>query len=155
MADVLDCPEAYPISAKSAAHTPAVFRSGLEALDGLPWTAFPGRAWQASATSRASPASGTARLAMGSAVIREELRPEGFLVAVFSFKSEDATERAALRELGLERRLFLFAYSDIDDRDLGRSRASTACGSRRGAPRCSTTMILDEDQCRITRSHPT
>ena len=125
MADSLDFQEAYPISAKAAVHTPVVFRSGLEALEGLPWPSLAGirdfarfarigDAATRTALSRAK-AEGSlvferddkgvnryrlspAQLAMGAAVIHEELRPEGFLVAVFSFKSEDTTERAALRE---------------------------------------------------------
>jgi len=120
-----DFREAYPITAKAAVHTPAVFRSGMPGLAGLPWprlecirdfARFAGISDGATRTalSRAK-AEGSlvveedsggvkryrlsaAQLARGNAVIRSGERPEGFLVAVFSFKSEDTEERAALRE---------------------------------------------------------
>jgi len=122
---VPDFREAYPISAKAAVHTQAVFRSGMPGLAGLPWprlegirdfARFAGISDGATRTalSRAK-AEGSlvveedsggvkryrlsaAQLARGNAVIRSGSRPEGFLVAVFSFKSEDTEERAALRE---------------------------------------------------------
>ncbi len=120
-----DFREAYPISAKAAVHTPAAFRSNLASLSGLPWpriegirdfARFAGISDGATRTalSRAkaegslvveADAAGVkryrlspAQLARGNAVIHSGSRPEGFVVAVFSFKSEDTDERAALRE---------------------------------------------------------
>jgi len=117
---------AYPISAKAAVHTPVIFRAGLDFLVGLPWPDLEGirdfarfsrigDSAMRTALSRAK-AEGSllverdgagrnryrlaqSQLEMGNAIIHSDQRPEGFIIAVFSFKSEDTSERAALREL--------------------------------------------------------
>lgn len=120
-----DFREAYPITAKAAVHTPSVFRSGMPGLSGLPWPRLEGirdfarfagisDGAMRTALSRAkaegslvveADAAGVnryrlsaAQLARGNAVIHSGTRPEGFVVAVFAFRSEDSDERAALRE---------------------------------------------------------
>jgi len=116
--------KAYPLTAKAAVHTPIVFRAGLESFDDLPWPSLEGlrdfahfagigdgairtalsRARTDSLILTAPDATGRTRyalapqtFAMGTAQIHAELRQEGFLVAVFSFKKEDSDERSALR----------------------------------------------------------
>lgn len=120
-----DFREAFPISAKAAVHTPSVFRSGMPGLAELPWPRLEGirdfarfagisDGAMRTALSRAK-AEGSlvvepdragvnryrlspAQLARGKVVIRSGARSDGFVVAVFSFRSEDTDERAALRE---------------------------------------------------------
>ncbi len=121
-----DFREAYPISAKAAVYTPVIFRTGLDFLVDLPWPSLEGIRDFAhfshigdsairTALSRAKAegglliqrdAAGTnryrmaaSRFDMGKAVIHGADRPEGFIIAVFSFKSEDTSERAAIRDL--------------------------------------------------------
>lgn len=126
MARIKDFREAYPISAKAAVHTPLVFRAGMDFLVDIPWPSLEGirdfahfslisDSAMRTALSRAK-AEGSllvdrdshginryrlspARFEMGTAVIHSDQRPEGFILAVFSFKSEDTSERAALREV--------------------------------------------------------
>jgi len=115
---------AYPLTARAAVHTPLVFRAGLESLGEFPWPSLEGiRAFARfagigdgavrTALSRArsdgsllvetDPAGRSryilapATFAMGQAQIRSDRRLEGFLVAVFSFKSEENEGRSALR----------------------------------------------------------
>ncbi|OHD19762.1 MAG: hypothetical protein A2Y38_12090 [Spirochaetes bacterium GWB1_59_5] len=117
---------AYPLTAKAAVHTPIVFRAGLFSSEGLPWPTLEGLRDFAhfagiedgavrTALSRAkaetsivveTDAAGRKRytiapatFAMGTAQIHAGERPEGFLLAVFSFKAEDQADRAALRNL--------------------------------------------------------
>ncbi|HUX38532.1 MAG TPA: hypothetical protein VMV44_11585 [Rectinemataceae bacterium] len=118
--------KAYPLAAKAAVHTPLVFRAGLGTFEGLPWPSLEGIRDFAhfvgigdgavrTALSRAkaegsilvepdtqgrsryllSPAS----FEIGLAQIHSDQRLEGFLIAVFSFKSEENEERTALRGL--------------------------------------------------------
>ena len=176
MSKALDFREAYPISAKAAVYTPVIFRAGLDFLVDLPWPSLEGirdfahfcnigDSAMRTALSRAKADGGllierdaagtnryhmsTSRFDMGKAVIHGQERPEGFIIAVFSFKSEDSNERAAIRdllkdfgfkklaqntyingcietsglkaaarELGFDKHLYLFTCPDIDDRDL-------------------------------------
>jgi DNA-binding transcriptional regulator PaaX len=176
MSKAQDFREAYPISAKAAVYTPVIFRAGLEFLVDLPWPSLEGirdfahfanigESAIRTALSRAKADGGllvqrdkagtnryhmaASRFEMGKAVIHGEARPEGFIIAVFSFKSEDTNERAAIRDLlkdfgfkklaqntyingcietsglkaaareqGLDKNLYLFTCPDIDDRDL-------------------------------------
>lgn len=126
MAARQDYIEAYPLSAKAAVHTPVVFRAGMDYLGSLPWPSLEGLRDFASfarigdsalrtALSRAKAegslvvekdGAGTkryrlsqAKLDIGLSLIHAEARPEGFILAVFSFRSEDSSERAALRDL--------------------------------------------------------
>jgi DNA-binding transcriptional regulator PaaX len=116
--------KAYPLTAKAAAHTPAVFRAGLETFGGLPWPSLEGirdfahfagigdgalRTALSRARSEASfiveaDSHGRRRyilapstLEMGATQIHSDRRPEGFLLAVFSFRSEENAGRLALR----------------------------------------------------------
>jgi DNA-binding transcriptional regulator PaaX len=116
--------KAYPLSAKAAVHTLQVFRAGLEDLGELPWPSLEGIRDLAlfagigdgalrTALSRArsegsllveADAQGRSRyrlapvnFEMGAAQIHVERRLEGFLLAVFSFKSEENEARSALR----------------------------------------------------------
>lgn len=125
MAEPKDFRKAYPISAKAAVHTPAVFRAGLASLADLPWPSLAGlrdfarfarisdgamrtaltRAKAEGSLIAETDAAGATRyrlaqaqLDRGQTVIRRESRPEGFLVAVSSFKSDDSSERASMRE---------------------------------------------------------
>ena len=118
--------KAYPLTAKAAVHTPLVFRAGLESLANLPWPSLEGirdfahfagigdgalRTALSRARSEASllveeDSEGRKRylidpatFEMGAAQIRSDRRPEGFLLAVFSFKSEENEGRSALRAL--------------------------------------------------------
>lgn len=126
MSQLPDFMAAYPLTAKAAIHTPLVFRAGLFADESLPWPSleglrdfarFAGIADGAvrTALSRArregsiivqndedgghrysvSPAT----FARGAAQIRADQRPEGFLLAVFSFKTAEEEERSSLRAL--------------------------------------------------------
>jgi DNA-binding transcriptional regulator PaaX len=121
-----DFREAYPISAKAAVYTPVIFRAGMEYLVDLPWPSLEGirdfarfcnigDSAMRTALSRAKADGGllikrdavgtnryhmaASRFEMGKTVIHGDERPEGFIIAVFSFKSDDANERAALRDL--------------------------------------------------------
>jgi DNA-binding transcriptional regulator PaaX len=116
----------YPLTAKAAVHTPVVFRAGFPSFEGLPWPSLEGirdfagfsgigdgavRTALSRARAEASllveeDSDGRGRyvlapsmMAMGSAQIHSELRREGFLLAIFSFKSEENEERSALRGL--------------------------------------------------------
>jgi DNA-binding transcriptional regulator PaaX len=116
----------YPLSPKAAAHTLQVFRAGLESLGGLPWPSLEGirdlalfagigdgavrtalsRAKsegsllvEADAQGRSRYRLAPANFEMGAAQIHVERRLEGFLLAVFSFKSEENEARSALRGL--------------------------------------------------------
>jgi DNA-binding transcriptional regulator PaaX len=118
--------QAYPLTARAVLHTPLVFRAGLESFGSLPWPSLEGlrdfarfagigdgalRTALSRARAEASllveeDASGIGRyalapatFAMGTAQIHAEARPEGFLLAVFSFRQEENEERAALRAL--------------------------------------------------------
>jgi len=117
---------AYPLTAKAAVHTPLVFRAGLASFESLLWpsiegirdfarfagiedgairTALSRAKAEASLLVEADPEGrnryrlAPATLAMGMALIHSEQRPEGFLLAIFSFKQEDNEERSALRGL--------------------------------------------------------
>jgi len=116
--------KAYPLTAKAATHTPLVFRAGLESFEGLPWPSLEGIRDFAhfagigdgavrTALSRAKAegsilvepdskglnryALAPASFEMGLAQIHSDQRLEGFLLAVFSFKSDDNEARSALR----------------------------------------------------------
>lgn len=116
----------FPLTAKAAVHTPLVFRAGMFAGDGLPWPSLDGIRDFArfagiedgairTALSRGKrdgsllvEADGPGRnryilapatFAMGAAQIRADRRPEGFLLAVFSFTAPEQEERASLRAL--------------------------------------------------------
>jgi len=118
--------KAFPLSARAAVHTPLVFRAGLYAADGLPWpslegirdfahfagiedgairTALSRSKRDGSLLVEADPAGrnryslAPATFAMGTAQIRADQRPEGFLLAVFSFTTPEQEERASLRAL--------------------------------------------------------
>ncbi len=118
--------KAYPLSAKAATHTPLVFRAGLGTFEGLPWPSLEGirdfahfagigdgavrtalsRAKAEGSISVEPDPGGRNRyilaptsFEMGLAQIHSDRRLEGFLVAVFSFKSEEAEARSALRGL--------------------------------------------------------
>ena len=119
--------KAFPLTAKAAVHTPLVFRAGLYGRGrpalalprgnpglrpfrggrgwGYPHRPFAGQArriacrgsrfrWPQSVFPRAP-----ATFAMGTAQIRADQRPEGFLLAVFSFTTPEQEERASLRAL--------------------------------------------------------
>jgi len=117
---------AFPLTAKAAVHTPLVFRAGMFAGDGLPWPSLEGIRDFArfagiedgtvrTALSRGkrdgsllAETDGTGRnryilspetFAMGAAQVRADRRPEGFLLAVFSFTAPEQEERASLRAL--------------------------------------------------------
>ena len=117
---------AFPLTAKAAVHTPLVFRAGMFAGDGLPWPSLEGIRDFArfagiedgtvrTALSRGKldgsllvKTDGTGRnryilspetFAMGAAQVRADRRPEGFLLAVFSFTAPEQEERASLRAL--------------------------------------------------------
>jgi DNA-binding transcriptional regulator PaaX len=117
---------AYPLTAKAAVHTPIVFRAGLFASEGIPWPSLEGLRDFAhfagiedgavrTALSRAKSdgsivvetdaqgrnryAVSPATFAMGTAQVNADQRPQGFLLAVFSFKAEDQEDRSALRNL--------------------------------------------------------
>ena len=117
---------AFRLTAKAAIHTPLVFRAGLFSGEGLPWPSLEGIRDFArfagiedgairTALSRAkregsliAEADGTrsARyvlapetFARGVAQIRADKRPEGFLLAVFSFSTPEQEERASVRAL--------------------------------------------------------
>ncbi len=118
--------KAFPLTARAAVHTPLVFRAGLYAADGLPWpslegirdfahfagvedgairTALSRGKRDGSLVVEADPAGrnryslAPATFAMGTAQIRADQRPEGFLLAVFSFTTPEQEERASLRAL--------------------------------------------------------
>jgi DNA-binding transcriptional regulator PaaX len=118
--------KAYPLSGKAAVHTLQVFRAGLESLVGLPWPSLEGirdfarfagigdgavrtalsRAKsegsllvEASPDGRGRYTLAPANFAMGAAQLHSERQHEGFLLAVFSFKSEENEARSALRSL--------------------------------------------------------
>lgn len=118
--------KAYPLTARAAVHTPPVFRAGFEPLAGLAWPSLEGirdfahfagigdgaiRTALSRAKAEASllgqtDSAGQSRyllapptLAMGRTQRHSGRRPEGFLVAVFSFKSEEAEDRSALRAI--------------------------------------------------------
>ena len=118
--------KAFPLTARAAVHTPLVFRAGLYASDGLPWPSLEGIRDFAhfagvedgairTALSRGkrdgsllveADSAGRNRyflapetFAMGSAQIRADQRPEGFLLAVFSFTTPEQEQRASLRAL--------------------------------------------------------
>jgi DNA-binding transcriptional regulator PaaX len=117
---------AYPLTAKAAVHTPIVFRAGLFSAEGVGWPSLEGIRDFAhfagiedgavrTALSRAKAdasilvqtdsggrnryALAPATFAMGTAQVHAEQRPQGFLIAVFSFKADDQEDRAALRNL--------------------------------------------------------
>ena len=121
-----DFMNAYPLSAKAAIHTPIVFRAGFFSSNDLPWPSLKGISDFArfcgvedgavrTALSRAKAegsilveidATGRNRytlspstFARGASQIHAEARPDGFLLAVFSFKTEEQDDRAALRNL--------------------------------------------------------
>lgn len=118
--------KAFPLTARAAVHTPLVFRAGLYAADGLPLpslegirdfahfagigdgairTALSRGKHDGSLVVEADPAGrnryflAPATFAMGTAQIRADQRPEGFLLAVFSFTTPEQEERASLRAL--------------------------------------------------------
>lgn len=118
--------KAYPLTAKAAVHTPIVFRAGLFSSEGLAWPSLEGlrdfayfagiddgavrtalsRAKaeasilvEADAAGRNRYSISPATYAMGTAQVNAGQRPEGFLLAVSSFKAEDQADRAALRNL--------------------------------------------------------
>jgi DNA-binding transcriptional regulator PaaX len=117
---------AYPLTAKAAVHTPLVFRAGLFSGDGLPWPSLEGirdfacfagiedgairtalsRAKregsvlaQADGIKRARYVLAPETFARGLSQVRADQRPEGFLLAVFSFSAPEQEERASLRAL--------------------------------------------------------
>lgn len=117
---------AYPLSAKAAVHTPIVFRAGIFSSEGIPWPSLEGlrdfahfagiedgalrtalsRAKadgsivvEADAKGRNRYVVSPATFAMGTAQVRADQRPQGFLIAVFSFRAEDQEDRSALRNL--------------------------------------------------------
>ena len=117
---------AFPLTAKAAVHTPLVFRAGLFARDGLPWPSLEGIrdfarfAGIEDGTIRTALSRGKrdgsllveedvagrsryilapATFARGVAQISADKRPEGFLLAVFSFSAPEQEERASLRAL--------------------------------------------------------
>jgi len=118
--------KAYPLTAKAAIHTPLVFRAGLFSGDGLPWPSLEGirdfarfagmedgtirtalsRAKregsvlaQADGAKRARYVLAPETFARGLSQVRADQRPEGFLLAVFSFSAPEQDERASLRAL--------------------------------------------------------
>jgi len=126
MAKELAFLEAYPLNARAAVHTPLVFRAGMASLADLPWPSLEGIRDFAhfagisdgavrTALSRAKvetsllyelDTGGCKRFRldpstfeMGVAQIHSDQRPEGFLLAVFSFRSEENEERSSLRTL--------------------------------------------------------
>lgn len=126
MQSVQDFMTAYPLSARAAIHTPIVFRAGFFSSDDLPWPSLEGIRDFArfcgiedgavrTALSRARAESSLlvqtdptgrnryllapATFAMGTSQIHTEPRPQGFLLAVFSFRAEEEDGRAALRTL--------------------------------------------------------
>jgi DNA-binding transcriptional regulator PaaX len=117
---------AYPLTAKAAIYTPLVFRAGVFSSEGVPWPSLEGLRDFAhfagiengairTALSRAkaegsiimeTDVGGRSRyavspttFAMGIAQVRADQRPQGFLIAVFSFKAEDHEDRSSLRNL--------------------------------------------------------
>jgi hypothetical protein len=117
---------AFPLTAKAAIHTPLVFRAGLFSADGLPWpslegirdfarfagiedgairTALSRAKREGSVLAQADGARGARYVlapetfARGVAQVRADQRPEGFLLAVFSFSTPEQEERASLRAL--------------------------------------------------------
>ena len=117
---------AFPLTAKAAVHTPLVFRAGLFSGEDLPWPSLEGIRDFArfagiedgtirTALSRAKregsvlpQVDGTrhtryvlapATFARGVSQVRADQRPEGFLLAVFSFSTPEQEERASLRAL--------------------------------------------------------
>jgi len=124
MAGKQDFMAAYPLNARAAIHSPMAFIQGFFASENLPpptmegirdFTRFAGIGDGAmrTALSRAkkegslvafSDAAGRTRyrlsdetFAMGTAQVRADRRPEGFLIAIFSFKTEEAEARSVLR----------------------------------------------------------
>ena len=116
----------FPLTAKAATHTPLVFRAGLFAGDGLPWPSLEGirdfarfagiedgairtalsrgkrdgsLLVETDEAGRGRYILAPATFAMGTAQIRSDKRPEGFLIAVFSFTTPEQEERASLRAL--------------------------------------------------------
>lgn len=117
---------AFRLTAKAAIHTPLVFRAGLFSGDGLPWpslegirdfarfagiedgairTALSRAKREGSLIAEADGARGARYVlapetfARGIAQVRADKRPEGFLLAVFSFSTPEQEERASLRAL--------------------------------------------------------
>jgi DNA-binding transcriptional regulator PaaX len=117
---------AYPLTAKAAVHTPIVFRAGFFSSEDIPWPSLEGLRDFAhfagiedgavrTALSRAKAdgsivvntdvngrnryAVSPSSFAIGTAQINSDQRPQGFLIAVFSFKAEDKEDRSALRSL--------------------------------------------------------
>ena len=117
---------AFPLSAKAAIHTPLVFRAGLFSGEDLPWPSLEGirdfagfagiedgtirtalsRAKQEGSVIAQKEGSrhtryqlAPATFARGLAQVRADQRPEGFLLAVFSFSTPEQEERASLRAL--------------------------------------------------------
>ncbi len=116
----------YPLSTRAAIHTPIVFRTGFLSMVDLPLPSLEGIRDFArfcgiedgavrTALSRAR-AEGSilvevdeagrnryslapATFEMGTSQIHSAPRPDGFLLAVFSFKAEEQDDRAALRNL--------------------------------------------------------
>lgn len=118
--------KAFPLTARAAVHTPLVFRAGLYSADGLPWPSLEGIrdfahfAGVEDGAIRTALSRGKrdgsllvetdsaghnryslapATFAMGTAQIRADQRPEGFLLAIFSFTAPEQEERASLRAL--------------------------------------------------------
>jgi len=117
---------AFPLTARAAVHTPLVFRAGLYAADGLPLPSLEGirdfahfagvedgairtalsrgkrdgsLVVEADSAGHNRYSLAPATFAMGTAQIRADQRPEGFLLAVFSFTTPEQEERASLRAL--------------------------------------------------------
>jgi DNA-binding transcriptional regulator PaaX len=118
--------KAYPLAAKAAVHTPLVFRAGLASLGEFPWPSLEGirdfarfagiddgavRTALSRAKTEASILIETdgagkkryllapARFEIGSAQLLSNRQLEGFLLAVFSFSTEENEGRSALRGL--------------------------------------------------------
>lgn len=118
--------EAYPLGARAVLHAPLAYRAGLFPGEELPWPGLDGlrdfarfagvgdgalrtalsRAKAEASILAESDAEGRTRyrlspatFAMGAAQTHAATRPEGFLLAVYSFETEEGEGRAALRAL--------------------------------------------------------